>query len=65
MFGFGRLALLAQPVIDQPSNRCINDSEQRYTDNPSSNAPEAAEEHNGKDYPEVRKACGIAQNLRS
>ncbi len=65
MLRAGRFPLLMQEMVDESCHCTIEHGKERNTDDPAGNPPQAAEEHNREDYPEIGQAGGISQNLRS
>lgn len=58
------LTLFVQTAANQLFHGVINDREQRHTDDHAKDAPQPAEQDDGKQHPEAGQACAVAQNLR-
>ena len=59
------LAVAAQAVEDQLLDDVIDDGKQRHTHDHAHEAPQTAEQQDGEEHPEARKASGVAQDLRA
>ena len=51
--------------MHRAGDQVINNRKCRYCDNHADETKESAKEENRKQYPETRKSCRIAQDLRS
>ena len=63
--GINRQVLLPQTAVNQTADDAVNDGEERNAQHHAGKAKQAAEEDDGEQYPEGRKAGAFAQDLGS
>ena len=61
----GQLLMALQAVDDQLFDDIVDNGKQRHTHDNAHKTPQTAEQQDGEEYPEARKAGGVAQNFRS
>ena len=59
------LTLFVQTAANQLLHSVIDDPEQRHPNNHAEDAPQPAEQDDGKKHPEAGQACAVAQNFRA